>query len=63
MKLVTAFELIRRSDDDLGALFRSFNLAIARTKPFTRDWSDAVCAVDSILRERRRRADLPRPGF
>ena len=57
MTMITAFELIRRSDDELGALFSSFNLAVARTRPFTKEWSDAVCAVETVLSERSRRAD------
>lgn len=61
MQIITAYELMRRDDTELGALFRSFNLAMARTKPFTQEWRDAVCSVESILRERSRRADLPRP--
>lgn len=62
MTILTAYDLIRRSDDELGALFRTFNQAVARTRPFTKDWSDAVFAVDKILCERSRRADqMPRP--
>ena len=61
MEMVTGFQLLRRSDDELSALFHAFNQAVARTKPFTREWSDAVYSVEKILRERKRRADNPAP--
>lgn len=59
---ITAFELMRRSDDELGTLFHHFNLALGRKRPFSKEWSDADWAVDNILSERSRRADLSRPG-
>ena len=58
--MVTGFQLVRRSDNELSSLFAAFNLAMARTKPFTREWSEAVHAVEAVLRERKRRVDLPR---
>lgn len=59
--MVTGFQLIRRSDAELSALFHAFNQAIARTTPFTREWADAVYSVETVLRERKRRADNPAP--
>jgi hypothetical protein len=61
MEFVTGFQLIRKTDAELGALFQAFNQAIARKKPYTREWSDAVFWVDNLLGERKRRADAPLP--
>lgn len=41
MTIITAPELIRRSDDELGALFHSFNLAIVRTY---QNWQAQIAA-------------------
>jgi hypothetical protein len=62
MKMVTGSELVRRSNSELSALFHAFNLAVARTKPFTREWSEAVLSVETVLRERKRRVDHPAPA-
>ena len=45
MEFVTGFQLIRKTDAELGALFQAFNQAIARKKLYTREWSDAVFSV------------------
>lgn len=62
MKMVTGSELVRRSETELSALFHAFNQAVARKKPFTREWTDAVLSVDAVLRERKRRVDAPAPA-
>ena len=62
MEFVTGFQLIRKTDSELSALFHAFNQAVARREPFTREWGDALFSVNNILRERIRRADAPSPG-
>jgi hypothetical protein len=57
MKMVTGSELVRRSNSELSALCHAFHLAVASTKPFTREWSEAVLSVETVLRERKRRVD------
>jgi hypothetical protein len=37
MEFVTGFQLIRKTDAELDALFQAFNQAIARKKPYTRE--------------------------
>lgn len=59
MNMVTGFQLMRRSETELGALFHAFNQAVARSRPFTPQWADAVWNVNAVLRERKRRADGP----
>lgn len=61
MTILTATELARRSEKELGALVLVFNMALAREKPFTRKWRDARAVVDAVLRERRRRIGQPVP--
>ena len=61
MTILTAAELGRRSESELGALVRKFNAALTRHKPFTREWRDAQAAVDAVLTERRRRIERPWP--
>jgi hypothetical protein len=51
-----------KTDSELSALFHTFNQTVARTKPFTREWGDAVFSVNNILRERIRRAVVPSPS-
>ena len=59
MEFISRFQLIHKTDAELGALLHAFNQAIVRRKPFTRAWSDAVFSVDNILSERKRRVEPP----
>lgn len=61
MRLAAGSQLIRRSETELDALFLAFNMAVARTTPFSAEWKDAMLSVDNIISERKRRAALPAP--
>lgn len=61
MRLAAGSQLTRRSKTELDALFLAFNMAVARTKPFSKEWKDATLSVDNIISERKRRAALPAP--
>lgn len=61
MTILTAAELGRRSESELGALVCKFNAALAACVPFSRDWQAAQYAVDAVLTERRRRIERPWP--
>jgi hypothetical protein len=59
MEFISRFQLAHKTDAKLGALLHAFNQAIARRKPFTREWSNLVFSVDNILSERKRRVEPP----
>jgi len=61
MRFVAGSQLIRRNETELDALFLAFNMAVARTEPFSKEWKDAMLSVDNIISERKRRASLPAP--
>jgi hypothetical protein len=61
MRFIPGSQLIRRSDAELGALFRAFNEALARAEPLSEEWKDAQLSVENILSERRRRLNAPAP--
>ena len=61
MDFVTGFSLMCKTDGELSALFHAFNQVVARKKPFTREWGDAVISVNNILTEQNGRVDAPAP--
>lgn len=61
MNFVARSGLGRRSEYELGALLAAFNQALARAKPFTEEWYDALLSVENILDERICRASRPVP--
>lgn len=61
MDFVTGFSLRRKTDGEVSALFQAFNQALARKKPFTREWANAVISVNNILTEQKRRVDARAP--
>jgi hypothetical protein len=61
MKFIAASELVRRSESELGALLAVWNRALARAKPCSEEWKDALLSVDNIIRERTGRLDRPMP--
>ena len=61
MGFIAGSQLVRRSDAELGALFKAFNDALARATPYSEDWKDACLSVDSIIAERKRRVNAPQP--
>jgi len=61
MRFIAGSQLVRRSDAELGALFKAFNEALARAEPYSEDWKDALLSVDNILSERKRRVHAPAP--
>ena len=61
MRFVDQSELARRSEAELDGLLLTFNMALARRTPFSKDWNEARASVDKILTERKRRANAPVP--
>jgi hypothetical protein len=61
MRFLAKSGLGRRSESELGALLAAFNQALARAKPFSEEWNDALLSVENILDERCGRLSRPAP--
>jgi hypothetical protein len=59
MRFLAKSGLGRRSESELGALLNAFNQALARAKPFSEEWADALLSVENILDERSGRLRRP----
>jgi hypothetical protein len=61
MKLVTTYELEKRSDSELSALFRAVSQALVRTKRGSPERRNALASLENISRARAVRMATP-PG-
>jgi hypothetical protein len=61
MKLVTQFELAKRSNAELCALFREAERALSRSTAGSAARRGALATLENIARERRLRQLTPRP--
>ena len=61
MRFLARSGLGRRSESELSALLAAWNQALARAKPFSAEWHDALYSVENILGERSSRLSRPVP--
>ena len=60
MKLISAYELHRRSANELSALFRQVSIGLVQTKRGSAERRNALATLENIARARR--AKLAGPG-
>ena len=62
MRLISAFELHRRSANELSVLFGQVSRGLARTQPGTPERRNALATLENISRARARRHAEHGPG-
>ncbi len=62
MKLVSAFELHRRSANELSALFAQVSRGLVRTQRGSPERRNALATLENIARARRQKLTECRPG-
>jgi hypothetical protein len=60
MRLITRFDLARRSDNELSALFRQVSQALVRTTAESPARRNALASLENIRREQATRLARPR---